>query len=79
MSRASDVVRHIIGIHDYVPGAIPHARVRKPTRHGARGNGHAGGGHIIPVHPVVAYLAQQHRLIRQMIEDARRARCRRSG
>jgi hypothetical protein len=77
MCRASDVMKQIVGISKYVPGSYPHARIRKPTWHGARGNGHATSGPALPPHPVIALLAQQHRLIRQMVEDAKRARCRR--
>ena len=79
MCRLPDMLRQAIGISGYTPGTYPHARVRKPTRHGARGNGHAVMPGAPPAvdNPVVAYLAQQHRLIRQILADAARARCRR--
>jgi hypothetical protein len=72
MCRPTDALRHILGIRDYAPGPHPHARVRKPTWHGARStNGHAPGLDVIP-DPAVARLAREHRLIRQMLADAAR-------
>ncbi len=74
MCRATDAFRAAIGIRDYRPGPIPHARVRKPTWHGARGrNGH-GGPDIQDgeLRALIAELARQHRLIRQTLEDAAR-------
>lgn len=69
MCRATDALRHIVGISDYVPGSYPHSRVRRPTRYGARSrNGHAPVATTEP-QAVVADLAREHRLIRQILAD----------
>ena len=76
MCRATDALRSAIGITEYVPGSRPHARVRKPTWHGARGNGSGVASLpplVLPAHPVIDRLAREHRLIRQILaDDARR-------
>lgn len=74
MCQTTDVLRRLIGIYDYTPGQIPHARVRKPTRHGARGNGHAPPGLVVSTNPLIDALAREHRLIRQLLNEARRMR-----
>ena len=74
MCWASDTIRHFVGIYPYVPGDHPHARVRKPTRYGTRGNGHAPSGPPVPTHPAIEDLAREHRIIRQIIDDAARRR-----
>jgi hypothetical protein len=72
MCRPTDALRHLLGIGDYEPGLHPPAKVRKPTRYGARStNGHAPGLTVIP-DPAVAHLTRKHRLIRQMLADAER-------
>jgi hypothetical protein len=73
MCRTSDVLKRIVGISEYAPGAYPHAKVRKPTWHGTRGNGHTPGLQM-SMHPVIERLSREHRLIRQMLADAAR-RC----
>lgn len=78
MCQATDAFRAMIGIYPYAPGPIPRARVRKPTRHGARGNGHALGLRV-PAGPVVEALALEHRLIRQAVADAVRRSARGYG
>ena len=76
MCQATDAVRAVLGIRPYTPGPIPHARVRKPTRFGARGNGHTAGpiGLEIPAGRLIDTLAREHRIIRQLLGDAAR-RC----
>lgn len=72
MRRMLVLLRRLLGIRDYVPGAIPPALVRRSTRYGARGNGHMAGLPPQPVHPVIDHLTRQHRAIRQMIADVRK-------
>ncbi len=77
MCRATDIVRKAIGINEYAPRTTYRARVRMPTWHGARGtNGHARRVEAfgLTVDPVIADLAREHRVIRQMVSDAERAR-----
>jgi hypothetical protein len=78
MCRASDALRRAIGIHAYTPSVPLKALVRKSIWHNARDNGH-GPGVRVPPDPVVERLAMEHRIIRQIIEDARRVRCRGHG
>jgi hypothetical protein len=74
-------LRRFLGLHaytppappEYEPMAFPPAKVRKPTWHGARGNGHAPGLEVFP-NPVIEALTRKHRIIRQMLADAAR-RC----
>jgi hypothetical protein len=76
MCWATDRLKQIVGISGYAPGTYPHAKVRKPTWHGARStNGYAVGLQA-PIHPVIERLSREHRIIRQMLADAAR-RCER--
>jgi hypothetical protein len=81
MCRATDLMRRVLGISEYVPGGVPHALVRTPTRFGARGT--AANGRILicgfeapSQNGVIADLVQQHRLIRQMVKDNEREQAR---
>jgi hypothetical protein len=77
MQRTADLFRTVIGIREYTPGPLPRSKVRKKTRCGERSrNGYAPGldGLALPTLAVIAKLAQQHRIIRQMAADnARRS------
>lgn len=73
MCQATDALRRLVGISEYTPGPIPHARVRKPTRFGARGNGHAAyPGIPITSDPLAESIAREHRLIRSLLADMAR-------
>jgi len=79
MCRLTNALRHMIGIHDFIPTSTTRARVRRKVGHGARSrNGH-GPGLDAPTNPVIANLAREHRLIRQMAADAVRRWGRRQG
>lgn len=75
MCGATDALREVLGIADYLPGPIPHARVRTPTRFGSRGNGRAAlAGIYATPDPAIAELAREHRLIRDLLADIDRIR-----
>lgn len=73
MCGATDAIREALGIADYTPGPIPHARVRTPTRFGSRSNGRSVSLATGP-DPVIAELAREHRLIRGILADIERVR-----
>jgi hypothetical protein len=76
MCGATDMLRRLLGIHEYDASTVRSARVRRPTHYGMRGNGIA-----LPDDPVkrstdvvIERLVREHRLIRWMLDDTRRMR-----
>ena len=70
MCQATETLRALLGIAPYTPGPIHHARVRKPTRFGARGNGHVTVSVDLdaPSGRVIDTLAREQRIIREMLD-----------
>ena len=70
MCQATETLRTLLGIAPYTPGPIPHARVRRPTRFGARGNGHVtvALGLEAPSGRLIDTLAREQRVIRELLD-----------
>lgn len=77
MCGATNLLRRLLGIHEYDPGEIltGNAHVRRPSHYGARGNGVALPDPVKrSTDVVIERLAMEHRIIRQMLADMRRMR-----
>ena len=82
MCRPTDVLRSLVGITEYVPGPHPRARMRRPTKYGARSRDYVNGAGYPTApsgDPFIENLVREHRLIRQILHDEARRRSRGQG